>query len=205
MSTGTEVEHTKAAIRTAALELFSTVGFSGTGIRSIAKEAGVSLASLYHYMSTKEDLLVEMLTENILTLLHDAEVATQNTVRPAERLSALVRVHVRIHTSQRLLCIVSDTEIRALSGVAKDRIVSYRDDYEALWRDVIAAGTRSGDFQARDIAVTTRALIEMCTGVAHWFKPGGRLQLDDLGDLYVELCLRALGAGPRRRKTAGAT
>lgn len=200
MTASTDVESTKAAIRTAALDLFSTVGFSGTGIRSIAKEAGVSLASLYHYMSTKEDLLVEMLTENILTLLHDAEVATQTMVKPTDKLAALVRVHVRIHTSQRLLCIVSDTELRSLTGAPKDRIIAYRDNYEGLWREVVESGTRSGDFQVRDTAVAARALIEMCTGVAHWYKPEGRLDLDDLGDMYVELCLRALAAKPQRRK-----
>jgi AcrR family transcriptional regulator len=196
----TQVESTKAAIRSAALDLFSTVGFSGTGIRSIAKEVGISLASLYHYMSTKEDLLVDMLTENILTLLRDAEVATQNVLKPTAKLSALVAVHVRVHTTQRLLCIVSDTELRALSGAEKERIISFRDTYEGMWRETLEAGQKSGEFHTRDVRVTTRALIEMCTGVAYWYNADGQLTVEELVELYVDLCLKALGATPPRRK-----
>ena len=48
-------------VRRAALELFAERGFHGTGIRQLAERAGLSSASLYHYMGTKEDLLVELM------------------------------------------------------------------------------------------------------------------------------------------------
>ena len=47
-------------VRQAALELFAERGFHGTGIRQLAERAGVSSASLYHYLGTKEDLLVAL-------------------------------------------------------------------------------------------------------------------------------------------------
>ena len=40
----------------AAVELFSKHGFDGTTTKSIAAEAGVSEAILYHHFTTKEDL-----------------------------------------------------------------------------------------------------------------------------------------------------
>jgi AcrR family transcriptional regulator len=40
-------------VEAAALRLFATRGFEGTGIRLIAGEAKISLASLYNYMGTK--------------------------------------------------------------------------------------------------------------------------------------------------------
>ena len=43
-------------IHRAAVRLFATHGFAGTGIRKIADEAGVTVASLYHYVGTKEEL-----------------------------------------------------------------------------------------------------------------------------------------------------
>ena len=48
---------TSDRIHRAALRLFATYGFEGTGIRKIADEAGITVASLYHYVGTKEDLL----------------------------------------------------------------------------------------------------------------------------------------------------
>lgn len=192
----------RQAIRSAALELFSAVGFHGTGIRRIAEEAGVSLATLYHYMTNKEDLLVEILAENMLTLLRDAEIALQGKVNPVDRLTALVAVHVRIHIEQRLQCIVSDTEMRSLTGANRDAIVKYRDDYEGIWNRTISAGKKAGHFTVSDVDIATKSLLEMCTGVAHWYRPDGRLDLEALTANYVELCLNALGARKPRRKTS---
>ncbi|EID14513.1 TetR/AcrR family transcriptional regulator [Mycolicibacterium phlei] len=199
MSTS-QADSARQEIRTAALHLFSTVGFHGTGIRRIAEEAGVSLATLYHYMKTKEDLLVEILMENILTLLREAEIALQGKVSGVDRLAALVEVHVRIHTEQRLQCIVSDTELRALAGERRASIVNYRDDYEALWRNAIDAAVQDGSAVVSDVAIATKSLLEMCTGVAHWYRPDGRLDLASLTDIYIELCLNALGVPKAKRK-----
>jgi TetR/AcrR family transcriptional regulator, cholesterol catabolism regulator len=201
MSTG-QSDSPRHEIRTAALELFSSVGFAGTGIRRIAEEAGVSLATLYHYMNTKEDLLVEILTENMLTLLRDAEIALQGKVNPVDRMAALVSVHVRTHTERRLQCIVSDTEVRSLSGANREAIVKYRDDYEAIWNRTISAGKKAGQFTVSDVDIATKSLLEMSTGVAHWYRPEGRLDLDALISNYVELSLNALGARKPRRKNS---
>ena len=46
----------KTAILDAALEMFSTEGFGGTRVESIAKKAGVSYGTVYHYYPTKEVL-----------------------------------------------------------------------------------------------------------------------------------------------------
>jgi hypothetical protein len=40
----------------------------------------------------------------------------------------------------------------------------------------------------------------MCTGVAYWYNADGPLGVEDLVELYIDLCLKALGATPPRRK-----
>jgi AcrR family transcriptional regulator len=47
----------KALIYNATLELISKNGFLGTPMSKIAKEAGVSVGSIYHYFSGKEELI----------------------------------------------------------------------------------------------------------------------------------------------------
>ncbi|GAA2011127.1 TetR/AcrR family transcriptional regulator [Microbacterium ulmi] len=195
-------ESVRSDIRRAALELFSAVGFHGTGIRRIADEAGVSLATLYHYMANKEALLAEMMSETILTLLRNAELALQGTVSPVEKLRELIAVHITVHVEERMLCIISDTEIRSLSPENHDLVVRYRDDYEALWKRTIAAGKRTGDFTVTDIDLAAKALLDMCTGIVHWYNPDGRIDLATLIDMYVELCMNALRSHKPRRKAA---
>ena len=52
---------TRAVVRRTALELFAAHGFAGTGIRQLADAAGVTSSTLYHYMGTKDDLLLELI------------------------------------------------------------------------------------------------------------------------------------------------
>jgi AcrR family transcriptional regulator len=52
-------ETSRAAILSAALELFQEKGYEATTMRAIADRVGVSLGSSYHYFPTKEHLVLE--------------------------------------------------------------------------------------------------------------------------------------------------
>lgn len=56
-----EVFETKEKIKGAASKLFAKNGFDGTSMRSIAKEAEVSLASINYHFKSKQDLYAEIL------------------------------------------------------------------------------------------------------------------------------------------------
>ncbi|HBP17260.1 MAG TPA: hypothetical protein DEA08_05605 [Planctomycetes bacterium] len=57
------VAKTRDKIHAAAVELFTKQGFHGTGMRQIAKQAGVSLGNLYNHHKSKEELLAALLEE----------------------------------------------------------------------------------------------------------------------------------------------
>ena len=182
-------------IRAAALGLFAERGFHGTGIRDLAERAGLSSATLYHYMGTKEDLLVRIMRESLERLLAAGrQVALDDP--PAERVAGLVHIHVLTHATWRLETRVVDGEMRALSAPRHREIVALRDDYEALWQQAIEAGHRSGVFAVHAPQVARLALLEMCSGVAHWYQPQGPISLEDLALRYAEMALGLLGAQP---------
>ena len=54
---------TREKIHEAALALFTSQGFHGTGMREIAQKAGVSLGNIYNHHATKEELLAALLSE----------------------------------------------------------------------------------------------------------------------------------------------
>lgn len=184
-------------VRVAALELFAERGFHGTGIRQLAERAGLSSASLYHYMGTKEDLLVELMRTSLERLLDaTAEVlATHDDAVP--RLTALVRLHVTSHAERPLETRVVDDEVHALSPQRRADVVALRDRYEAAWREVIDQGLAEGAFRVESAGVARRALLEMCSGVARWFDPAGPTALPALAEQYALLALRLLGADTR--------
>ena len=60
----TKSEQTRDNILSVSLELFSEKGFDGTGMRDVAKKAGVSLGLTYNYFNSKEALLTEIILDH---------------------------------------------------------------------------------------------------------------------------------------------
>jgi len=173
-------------IRDAALDLFSERGFHGTGIRHLAEHAGVSSASLYHYMGTKEDLLVALMLESLERLVADADRVVAVPGPAPERLAALVRMHVTAHAERPRETRVVDHELDVLGEESRARVVALRDRYEQVWRGVLDdLGTAAGRS-----ALTRRALLEMCSGVSRWFDPRGAQGVAEVADEYAAMALR---------------
>lgn len=180
-------------VRAAALTLFAERGYHGTGIRQLADAAGLSSASLYHYMGTKEELLVALMRDSLTELLAAGEEVVDAHRDPRDRLVALVGLHVRTHASAPERTRVVDDEVRALTADARTEVIALRDRYEALWQQALEDGVASGAFRVGSLAVVRRALLEMCSGVARWWTPGGPLDLDALAEEYAGMALRLVG------------
>lgn len=185
-------------VHRAALRLFAAHGFEATGIRKIAEEAGITVASLYHYVGTKEDLLERMMIESMTELLTPAQALAESASDPGERIAGLVDVHVRRHARERQLCRVGDTDIRSLSPARRAGVVALRDRYQAIWEETIASGAGSGLFAVPDVKLATLAVLQMCTGVAYWYSPRGRLSLDTISAAFVEMALALLSGSHRQ-------
>lgn len=185
---------TARRVRQAAIELFATRGFHGTGIRDLAEAAGLSSATLYHYMGTKEDLLVSIMRTSLERLVTAAKQVTSDVPDPLDRVSRLVALHVLTHASQQLETRVVDGEIRALSDARRSEIIALRDEYEAFWQSAIDDGCSRGSLRPSSRRVARLALLEMCSGISRWYSPDGPFTLDDLAGRYVEMALGLLGA-----------
>lgn len=200
-ATTTKDESTRDRVLRSAIGRFAEKGFHGTGIRDLAEAAGLTTSTLYHYMANKDDLLVEIMEGAIVPLKRAAERILDAHQDPSVALCAIVEHHVWAHASDRLACIVTDTEVRALSGERLQRIMTLRDSYESLWKQAVAAGVSAGCFRTDSPGVSARALLQMATGVSHWFSPAGTLKLEELCRIYSD---GALGFLRARKKDGSA-
>ena len=192
-------DDTTQRVMRAAITLFAERGFHGAGIRDIAAAAGLTTSTLYHYMSNKDDLLVEIMLATI-TPLRDASARIVDEIEdPATSLAAIVEMHVWAHASDPMVMLVADTELRALSGERLNKVMKVRDDYEGVWRSVIRAGVKQKVFEASQPELAVRALLQMTTGVSHWFSPSGKLRLEQLCHEYADWSLALLRAHQGKR------
>ncbi|WP_432970066.1 TetR/AcrR family transcriptional regulator [Dactylosporangium sp. CA-233914] len=186
-------------INRAALELFAKKGFAATGIRDLAEAAGVSTASLYHYMGTKDDLLERIILRGMeRTIAYGRGVAVLSE-DPATQLVGLVQAHVCLHTTYRHETRVLDLELRSLRKTTHATVVELRDSYEQIWADILNRGMAAGTFDIPDQHVARLALIEMCNGTGLWYNPKGSLTIAQVAHTTADLAL-----GLVRAKTADA-
>jgi len=188
---------TQELIYQAAVRLFRERGYHATSVRDIAAAVGIQPATIYHYFGGKEALLFTIMERVLIHLLEAQQAAVESSNNPAEQLAEMVRVHVRIHCARPLEAFIGDYELRALSSDLYAQILAYRDQYQATFRRVVEEGVRRGIFAVPDVRVTTNILLVMATSSVSWFKPDGRLPLEEIADIHARLALKMVMAVPQ--------
>ena len=124
---------TRLALLDAARRLFTTSGWTGTGMREIAAEAGVATETVYTHFSSKRDLLQAVVDlavvgdDQPIRLAERAEFAAIGKGTRAERTKAAARlltgVHVRTAAFAKVLreAASNDQEIAALLNATRER------------------------------------------------------------------------------------
>jgi len=193
-SAGRRGPETRDEIHRAAVELFAQRGYHATSMRAIAGAARIQPAAIYHWYPSKEAILVQLQNEFMERLTEKVNAGIEREERPALRLAAAVREHVVYHGRHSREAFVTDSEIRALTEGRRDALVEWRDEYQEIFGELIAAGVADGSLRSSEPRVATYAILLQCTGVALWFDPDGALGLDEVADIHVELVLGSLGA-----------
>jgi AcrR family transcriptional regulator len=190
---------TKQRVHDAAVRLFAERGYTATGIRDLAQSAGVTSGALYHYMGNKQDLLYEIMRGTIVPILEAANLVLEREQRPEIRLCTLVELHVWSHATWPKETMITDSELPALTPKQRRTMMKLRDAYDDVWREVIAGGIEIGRFDVADEAVPRLILVRMITGIAVWYRPNGRMKLDELAAMHSDLALSMLRARRGRR------
>lgn len=167
-------------------------GYHGASLRRLAKAAGLTMSTLYHYYPSKEDILLDTMTTTLTDLRACIDEATLDVESPTEQIANMIRAHIGFHIVRAQEAWVADTEFKSLGGDSAVRIAVLRDAYEQLFVDVLSAGTRADEFQLDAPRITAKAILAMCTAVALWFQPNGQLTAHDIADNYIKFTLTGI-------------
>jgi AcrR family transcriptional regulator len=185
---------TLARICEESVRLFYKVGYHSATLRDIAKRVGVETPALYNYFPSKEQLLFSIVSRTMRELIDGARSAVARGRDPSEQLHLFMEHHVRFHGSRRTEAGVTDSEFVHLGDKLRRKAIGMRDEFQAILEDILERGIREGRFEVADAKVTGYALLTMGSYVALWYRPGGRLGLDEIAGQYAQLALRMVGA-----------
>ncbi|MHC2334803.1 TetR/AcrR family transcriptional regulator [Bradyrhizobium sp. USDA 4454] len=180
---------TLEAIRKAGVRLIFEHGYEAMSLRQLAAEVGIQAGSLYNHISTKQDLLFDLVQEHINDLLRELDLALEGKADPVAQLRAFVAFHVTYHMTRKREVFIANSELRSLDAKNYDAVVALRGAYEARLAQILTDGAAEGVFEVVDIQVATFAIISLLTGLCTWYRPGGRLTRDAIIAAHEKLVL----------------
>ena len=140
---------TREDILEAAAQVFRKKGFHGASMADIAASVNLQKASLYHHVTSKQEILLELLERALTTLADEVSKVSGQTLPADQKLRQMIRVYLQLLAEYPDLSSVLLFEHRSLDKKAHARHVPHRDHFEALWRDVVNEGRREKIFECR--------------------------------------------------------
>lgn len=179
-----------------AVTLFYERGFTGTTLDDIAHELGVTKPFIYTHFKSKTDLLAAICLPTIQMALDAATGAVGSTGTATERLERLIVDFTRVVLVRQPNIAVYFREEKSLEPAALAEINALRQQFDRVLSGLLGEGVAAGEFCLDDVNLASLALGGMISWAYTWHRPGGRLNVDDLGRRMADLALRMAGIRP---------
>jgi AcrR family transcriptional regulator len=180
---------TREDILEAAAQIFRQKGFHGASMSDIAKAVNLQKASLYHHVSSKQEILLEILDRALQLLLERISGIANQNIPTDKKLRLMIHEYMQILAENVDLATVLLFEHRALERRQHARHVPTRDQFESLWRDVLEEGVNKKLFKCNDIPLAVRALLGLMNWTITWYRPDGEKTIEQISDDYSNLLL----------------
>jgi AcrR family transcriptional regulator len=188
-----ELSDSRRRLFEAAIVLFGDRGFHGVSVRDLASALGQQPGALYGHVTSKQELLFELMTLGIRAHRDELKAALLDAGRePEEQVRALTRAHVLVHLRYQPLARLTNRESRALTDEQRASVALVRGESERMFFDVIERGRGLGTFRADDPLLTVYAIGAMGVRAAEWWTPEVDRTPDQIADTYADFAVRLL-------------
>lgn len=196
-------------IAIAAARVFNEKGYRGTTISAVADELNIDRASVYYYISSKEELFDEVIREASLANVAKARSVQASDASPGEKLRTLVRGLMESYAATYPLLYIYIRE--DLSQVSDKRsawatqMKKINREYDDAVTSIIEEGYADGSF--RDIGpprLVAYGIIGMLNWTNRWFRPEkGKASPEQVGNMFAELVTGGLEDGSSQLVSIG--
>ena len=176
-------------LRTAA-RIFAEKSYHSTSMRDISRATNVSLAGLYHYCKSKEELLFLIQDNCFGRVLERLQQRLEAVTDPVTKLGIFIENHLSFFAANMSEMKVLSHEAESLGGELYNHVSTRKDKYTKLARQILreVQETQQTD-EPIDLTVATYALFGMMNWIYNWYDPQGKLNVSDLASNVMKLFL----------------
>lgn len=190
---GPRHEDRRGTILRTAARLFAQRGFEATSLDTLADELGMHKATLYHYISSKQEVLYQCLVKSFEDL-DEVILAVQDKRQPvAQRLRYFALALARAQNSEYGRCLAM-VGARPLEGNAGDKIRGFQRKLDTTVRALVTEGVGNGEFKPSDPGLVAAMLFGTLNWVPRWYRPEGRLTIDEIVNRFMDMLVHGIEA-----------
>lgn len=183
----------QSRILEAAVGLFAEKGFDGTSVQEIVDRAAVTKGALYHYFSSKDDLLYEIYHSLISVQQAELDRIRTDGLPPQEAIRAIIVNLVETTTARLPETAVFAREMHKLGAERMAAVRSERRHYHETFRHLVARGQQDGTFAAVASAETVTLMVfGVINQLPWWYRPDGPTTPAQLGTEIADFVLAGL-------------
>ncbi|MCQ4129201.1 TetR/AcrR family transcriptional regulator [Rhodococcus erythropolis] len=164
----------KAEIVKTATSILAEAGYAGMSLEDVAEKTDIAKATLYHYFSSKDDLVavaLEALTQEVLLRLRAREESVGDA-SATEMLAALIDEQVLILTETAPEVAAAFSWPRAWPEAFEEPMKHMRRRHDEAFRAVVERGVSDGEFRVDNINVALQCLHGILNQASVWVRPG---------------------------------
>ena len=183
------------SVLAASAALIAEKGFEATSMRDVSSALGVSLAGLYHYFASKEELLYQIQYRTFASLLAAQEAIAERPGTPEERLRRLVVGHLAFFNTHRNELKVCTYELESLRGEWYHTTEALRRRYYRLMAHVLAElmGEPVDRLdESRASRHTALYVFGMLNWIFMWYDPSRHGSVEAIGEEMIDLVLHGI-------------
>ncbi len=177
-----------------ATELFGARGFDGTSVRNIAGKAGLSVAGMFHYFSSKEEILNQIMLGFMDNVYKELMEIYNSDRDPCEKLSEVCKFYVERYAGHKNELTILNSEGKSLLPYHRKVFIDKQRAYVKALKNLFNDLAKRKQLKA----VNPSILAFMFFGMVHWTyswydpKAKGGIGPNRLGNLFSEIFLRGV-------------
>ncbi|RHW24870.1 TetR/AcrR family transcriptional regulator [Nocardioides immobilis] len=191
----------RALILTAAIDSFGKDGYEHTKWARIADQVGIGQTALYHYFESKAHCLLTIMSMELDRSLQRFREVTASAPGAREALEAAIaaaydvtpREVSQMRILQSHMDLLATPRPSEKEEAERQRSRELVREIESEWTALLKRGMRSKEFAKRDPHAIATVVLAMIVSVWRWYRPGGRMTLDEVRELITGACLRVVG------------
>ncbi len=183
-----------------ATRLFAAKGFDGTSVRRIAEEADLSVAGMFHYFPSKEEILNEIMIGFMDEGYKRLMEIYNSDIGPVKKLEEICKFYVEHYAGHKDQLTILVSEGKSLSLEHRKVFIDKQRVYVEALKRLFDDLAKENLLKPIDSSVLAFIFFGMVHWTYSWYNPQGEIGPEELGRIFGEVLLRGVLKDTERSK-----